>query len=63
MSFNPHQTPVCVDVKIVPDADPNDDGRWITLTVNAWHVTKPNWAYLTSVAPKGTHVVAIRNVR
>lgn len=50
-----------VHVKIVPDAEPNDDGRWITMSVSENHLTpRTRWDYLSSISPPGHHVVQVR---
>jgi hypothetical protein len=58
------KTLLTVDVKIVPDAKPDAEGRWTTLTVAENRVRpRTHWNYLSSLVPQGFHVVAVRNAR
>lgn len=52
---------IVVHAKIVPDAEPNADGEWITLSVKESDISpKTNWYHLSAIAPKGFHVVSVR---
>lgn len=52
-----------VRVKIVPDASPNADGEWAWLDVSPRYLSpKTHWDYLSSLAPRGFHVVQVSTV-
>lgn len=50
-----------VHAKIVPDTEPNADGRWITLDVHEHRLTpRTDYDYLSSISPPGHHVIQVR---
>ncbi len=62
--FDSMKTILSVDVKLVPDASPDDDGEWFTFAASADRlIPRVDWSYLSSMAPEGMPVVAVRNIR
>lgn len=52
---------IVVHAKIVPDAEPNADGEWITLSVHKHRVEpRVDYGFLSDIAPAGYHVVQVR---
>ena len=54
-------TPHGINIKIVPDAEPNADGEWIEVAFNlpvttSWRKTDE---YLSPFVPEGFHLVAV----
>lgn len=52
---------VVIHVKLVPDKEPNADGYWDTMSVHRSRISpRTDYEYLNSLAPKGYHVVQVR---
>ena len=60
-SFNPHADPTAYRVKVVPDAEPNAEGRWVTGTLGSPLPERACWHHATNrlrhLVPAGHHMV------